>query len=759
MVLGLGPTESDSVAQTDSPERRIVASIDYLGRATVTVGLLKDNTEIGGLSALTYDPANDRYYVLSDDRSERSPARFYSASIALDDGALSNGDVMFEATTTLLDPGGLPFAAGTIDPEGIALSSQGTVFVSSEGALAGGASIINPAVIEFGLGGQQIRELPIPAKFLPDGSGNFGSRNNLSFESLTLSPNASTLTTAVENALAQDGPEADVDTVSLSRTLSFDVQTGQTVMETVYPTGPAAAPVVPSIPHGLVEMVALDNNGTFLTLERGPSESSGLTVRLYQAYTQGALDVRAVDSLVPDGATTPFEIDPPVVKELLLDLEDLGLPFVNNFEGMALGPVLADGRQTLVLVSDNNFSVVPTEFVALALTLESVPAALPLMETPLTHDDEAPADVIAGDSDDPAIWLHPDDPADSLIAVTLKDGGLMVLDLAGTVVQSVTPAVYGDIRYNNVDVLYNFPLGAGTADVFVASDRQNDTLSVFAIDPQTRRISDITSPSMPATLFGVDDGEATAYGLAAYTSPHSGINYAFVTQADGALVAQVELSADAAGLVTGNVVRTLSLPVPTGDPADSQSEGVVVDRFLGYLYVALENEVGILKFNAEPDGGDDYIVIHAMDEPFLQPDIEGLTIYYGPGDTGYLLASSQGDHTYAVFERRGDNAYLGSFIIADFAGIDQANESDGADVTNVALGPDFPAGLLIVQDGANDPQNAVPDDEELENNSTNFKYVPWDGVANAFPEPLLIDTSSYNPRYPMRALLPVISGN
>jgi myo-inositol-hexaphosphate 3-phosphohydrolase len=211
--------------------------------------------------------------------------------------------------------------------------------------------------------------------------------------------------------------------------------------------------------------------------------------------------------------------------------------------------------------------------------------------------------------------------------------------------------------------------------------------------------------------------------------------------------------------VTGNVVRTLSLPVPTGDPADSQSEGVVVDRFLGYLYVALENEVGILKFNAEPDGGDDYIVIHAMDEPFLQPDIEGLTIYYGPGDTGYLLASSQGDHTYAVFERRGDNAYLGSFIIADFAGIDQANESDGADVTNVALGPDFPAGLLIVQDGANDPQNAVPDDEELENNSTNFKYVPWDGVANAFPEPLLIDTSSYNPRYPMRALLPVISGN
>ncbi|MGF1674793.1 MAG: phytase, partial [Rivularia sp. (in: cyanobacteria)] len=123
-------------------------------------------------------------------------------------------------------------------------------------------------------------------------------------------------------------------------------------------------------------------------------------------------------------------------------------------------------------------------------------------------------------------------------------------------------------------------------------------------------------------------------------------------------------------------------------------------------------------------------------------------MYYGANGTGYLIANSQGDSSYAVFSREGNNEYLGSFIVGDNNGIDQVNESDGLDVINVPLGSEFPNGLLVLQDGANDPQNAVEDDEELENNSTNFKFVPWDGVANAFDNPLQIDTISYNPRNP-----------
>ncbi len=70
--------------------------------------------------------------------------------------------------------------------------------------------------------------------------------------------------------------------------------------------------------------------------------------------------------------------------------------------------------------------------------------------------------------------------------------------------------------------------------------------------------------------------------------------------------------------------------------------------------------------------------------------------------------------------------------MADNGDVDQANASDGADVLSTPLGEAFPAGLLVVQDDANDPQNAVANVQELENNSTNFKYVPWPSVAGAF---------------------------
>jgi hypothetical protein len=188
--------------------------------------------------------------------------------------------------------------------------------------------------------------------------------------------------------------------------------------------------------------------------------------------------------------------------------------------------------------------------------------------------------------------------------------------------------------------------------------------------------------------------------------------------------------------------------VPTGDPEDSQSEGLVIDQELGLLYVALEQEVGILKFSAEPTGDDNFQVIQPIDAEYLVPDIEGLSIYYGANGTGYLLANSQGDSSYAVFSREGTNEYLGSFVVGDNKNIDQVNESDGIDIVNVPLGDNFPNGLMVVQDGANAPQNAVEDEEQLENNSTNFKFVPWESIAEAFPNPLSIDPTSYNPRNP-----------
>jgi len=164
----------------------------------------------------------------------------------------------------------------------------------------------------------------------------------------------------------------------------------------------------------------------------------------------------------------------------------------------------------------------------------------------------------------------------------------------------------------------------------------------------------------------------------------------------------------------------------------------------------MEEEVGILRFNAEPDAGNDFTVIQPVDSDFLTPDIEGLALYYGPEGSGYPIASSQGDSTFAVFRREGNNEYLGSFVIGGSSDLDGAEETDGLDAINVPLGSEFPSGLLVVQDGSAEPPEIFqdPEDGEIQNFSTNFKFVDWADVANAFSNPLIIDTESFDPRNP-----------
>ena len=90
--------------------------------------------------------------------------------------------------------------------------------------------------------------------------------------------------------------------------------------------------------------------------------------------------------------------------------------------------------------------------------------------------------------------------------------------------------------------------------------------------------------------------------------------------------------------------------------------------------------------------------------------------------------------------------------MGESGGIDAVQESDGADVVNVPLGSQFPSGLLVVHDGSNEPAVLI-EDEGLENASSNFKFVPWEDVANVTN--LAIDTSSFNPRQPQ---LNVVNG-
>jgi len=357
---GEGPLTGPRAAPRGLP------TFELVGTAELPAGLELDGAPVGGLSALAFQPSSGRWYALSDDRAERGPARFYTLRVDLEDGVLADGAVEVLEATELRRADGGSFAEGTIDPEGLAVGDGGTLWVSSEGAAKEAA---DPFVAQVRLDGRTLRTLELPARFAP--GEDRGVRDNLAFESLTLSPDGASLFVATENALAQDGPAASPESGSLARILRFDAASGRRVAEHAYQV--ERVPMVPAEPDGLVvgglvELVSL-GGGRLLALERAFAEGRGHVIRLYLVDLAGADDVSGDDRLAASGRGRPE----PVAKQRLLDLAALGAP-LDNVEGMALGPRLPDGRRLLLLVSDDNFNPQQrTRFYALAIGGDIVP--------------------------------------------------------------------------------------------------------------------------------------------------------------------------------------------------------------------------------------------------------------------------------------------------------------------------------------------------------------------------------------------------
>ncbi|HEY9700756.1 MAG TPA: esterase-like activity of phytase family protein [Trichocoleus sp.] len=365
---------SCSLPQIKAEDRLFLnLSLDYLDEYRLPKGEFAE-TPVGGLSGISYDRQQDRFYAVSDDRSERAPARFYTLKLAI--GAAPDQpdqigiqSVEVERVTTLKGENGQPFAKGTIDLEGIALSPRRSVFVASEGVVEAG---IPPFVDEFDLEtGNWRKSLPIPKRFIPEeveGQPS-GVQNNRGFESLTLNLSGSApgstepfrLFAATEAPIQQDLAPAPSETPSetLPETPSETQQPLRFVhylvgedlpsllAEHIYLIDPPSAGATE---NGLVEMVTLDQGGHFLGLERSFGIAAGVGAKLYQFTMGGATDTSSIPYLHGDIAELT-----PIYKRLLLDLSDLKIP-LDNLEGMTLGPQLPDGNRSLILVSDDNFN-------------------------------------------------------------------------------------------------------------------------------------------------------------------------------------------------------------------------------------------------------------------------------------------------------------------------------------------------------------------------------------------------------------------
>lgn len=317
-----------------------------IGQAVFLTGYVFQDTEVGGLSAISYDPAKKIYYLLSDDRGGHGRPRFYTARI----DPVKSGREMVEFTgvTFLSHSDGGRVRSGSIDPEGIVFLQPDRLFISSEGVTSAG---IAPFVGEYDLRGRLLHTLPLPGHFFPRPDEKKGTRDNLAFESLTLCPDGRALYTATENALFQDGPKADLDQRSPARLLAWDITTMQPTAEYLYLTEPVAEAPTPTMLYhmnGLAELLCLDAD-RMLALERSFSLNCGVTSRLFLAGPAGADDIRAFPSLTGNKSIRP------VWKTLLLDLAHTGI-VPDNIEGMALGPMLSDHSRLLVMVSDNNFN-------------------------------------------------------------------------------------------------------------------------------------------------------------------------------------------------------------------------------------------------------------------------------------------------------------------------------------------------------------------------------------------------------------------
>lgn len=338
-----------------------------------------------------------------------------------------------------------------------------------------------------------------------------------------------------------------------------------------------------------------------------------------------------------------------------------------------------------------------------ALLLDNVAQVSASIETdPVSSVDDA--------ADDPAIWVHPTELQLSLIIGTDKQFGLEVYGLDGKLRQRVAAGLT-----NNVDIrTLPIPWAEGSA-LLAASNRTANTISLFTMSP-TGELNWLRESEIKT---GLDE----VYGLCLFKNA-DGIQ-AFVNDKDGRyqqwnLVLESDVNPDqqfervVPGLkVRGTLLREFKVT--------SQPEGCAADDESERLFVGVEAE-GVFTLDANSNAPAVLTQIAEVDGRSLVADVEGMDIFT-VGEDGYLVVSSQGNNTFALFNRRAPHSFIGSFALTDEAAlkIDGVSDTDGITASSQIKTPTFPEGLIVVQDGS----NTMPPE------SQNFKLVSWQVIADA----------------------------
>ena len=311
-------------------------------------------------------------------------------------------------------------------------------------------------------------------------------------------------------------------------------------------------------------------------------------------------------------------------------------------------------------------------------------------------------DTTMTDTDDPAIWIHPNDKDSSLIIGTDKDnenGGLYVFDLEGKIDTART--VLGLKRPNNVDVAYGFTFNNHKIDIAVATERNAHRIRVFSLPNMTA----IDNGGIEV-FEGKEDREPM--GIALYHRSSDNSMFAIVSRKKGPqenYLEQYLLFDNGSGIVEGELVREFG-----SYSGKREIESVAVDHELGFIYYS-DEKAGVRKYYADPENGNDELAFFGQTD--FERDQEGITIYEVSPTTGYILVSDQQANRFNVYPREGTSEdphshqrILSLPLTTVF--------SDGSAVTNVSL-PGFSHGMFV----------AMSDDKT-------FHYYDWQEIAEAY---------------------------
>lgn len=333
-------------------------------------------------------------------------------------------------------------------------------------------------------------------------------------------------------------------------------------------------------------------------------------------------------------------------------------------------------------------------------------AVIPTPELVPAHSETDPVAHSGDAADDPSLWVHPTQPAQSLLIGNDKKGALEVYNLDGSLQQRITTSTS---FWGNSDVRQAVAIGGRTFDVAAA---YNGGLRIYTVDLSTRTLRSITDGDTGKIYVG--GGE----GLCLYHSQATADLYAFVITRAGR-VRQFRIhDGDGDGLLQAVRVREFVV--------GSEAEGCVADDATGALYVA-EEDVGLWRYGAEPGSGAARESIDTVQpDGHLAYDVEGVTLVQRPGGGGYVIASAQNGaapkKSYFVVYDRLTNDYVKSFRVVDGTNADGCQRTDGITAYAGDLGPSFPSGVFVCQDNS----NTVPGTS----GNQNFKLVRLEQVVD-----------------------------